>query len=57
MIRKNLYTLIESSTSVRLVVVRKGYGLDKLINDHDWRVRREVANQGYGLDTLINDTD
>ena len=31
---------------VRIIVARKGYGLDRLINDENEFVRREVAKQG-----------
>ena len=31
------------------------YGLNKLINDECWEVRRKVAEKGYGLDKLVND--
>lgn len=34
---------------------KHGYGLDILINDPDWKVRREVAQQGYKLEVLVYD--
>ena len=41
----------------RLRMAKEGYGLNILINDGDYDIRREVANQGYGLNILINDED
>jgi len=42
-------------TEVRCEAARKGYGLDKLIDDKSYKVRAAVAQQGYGLDKLVND--
>ena len=39
----------------RLEMAKEGYGLNLLINDEDWAIRRAVVRQGYGLDILIND--
>ena len=41
----------------RLEMAKEGYGLNLLINDEDWAIRRAVVRQGYGLDILINDED
>ena len=30
-------------------------GLDKLVDDSDWRIREAVAGQGYALEELVND--
>jgi uncharacterized protein YcgL (UPF0745 family) len=50
--------LVDSDNIIdKINAVKQGYGLDILINDEDWKVRKAVANQGYGLDILINDED
>ena len=40
----------------RLRMARWGYGLDKLKDDKDPRVREEVAKKGYYCTTLIKDS-
>lgn len=48
---------LEDVESIKVYIAKQGYGLDILINDDDYRVRKAVAKQGYGLDILINDED
>lgn len=36
-------------------VAAQKYGLDVLVQDEAWQVRKEVAKQGYGLKVLIRD--
>ena len=43
--------------NIRKYIARKGFCLDKLINDENSEVCEEVAENGYGLDILINDKD
>ena len=42
---------------IKILMARRKYCLNILINDEDWAVRAEVAKQGYGLDKLIKDKD
>lgn len=48
--------LVDSdSVQDRIKSAKNHYGLDKLILDKEWSVRRAVAKEGFGLDILIND--
>lgn len=48
--------LVDSSNvEDRFTQAYRKEGLDKLIDDYDYVVRRVVAEQGYGLDTLVKD--
>jgi len=42
-------------TDLRLMAANCSYGLEKLIHDENWAVRRVIARQGYGVDMLVND--
>ena len=43
--------------SKRLEIAKTGYGIDKLVNDSSWRVRKVVASFGYGIQRLKDDVD
>ena len=48
--------LVDSdSVQDRIKSAKNHYGLDRLISDKEWSVRRAVAKEGFGLDILIND--
>jgi hypothetical protein len=53
---KDTDALVDSeNVEDRIRMAKWGYGLDKLKDDKDYRVRMEVARQGYYTHILIND--
>lgn len=43
------------NTILFVVDVRQGYGLEQLVNDRNYRVRRVVAQQRFGFKQLMCD--
>ena len=53
---KDTDALVDSeNVEDRIRMAKWGYGLDKLKDDKDYRVRMEVARQGYYTHILIKD--
>ena len=53
--RKLIQNLIGDDDNIKYEYIKKDCGLDILINDSSWRIRRAVAKRGYRLDVLVCD--